>query len=48
MKVYWIVAAVATAAGIKINKYDGPLPAQYDPKEQGDSFMHRIIRTYGD
>ena len=44
----FILMLLATAVeAIRVNKYDGPLPATFDPSKGGDAFMGRAIRQYG-
>ena len=38
-----LMALVATSEAVKINKFEGALPAQFDVAQGGDPFMSRII-----
>lgn len=35
---------MAVAYAVKIEKYDGPLPPQFDSNQGGDPFMEKVIR----
>ena len=48
MKSYLVLLLLAVGSTIRINKYDGPLPEQYDAAKGGDAFMNKVLRAYGE
>ena len=48
MKSYLVLLFLAVGSTIRINKYDGPLPEQYDVAQGGDAFMNKVLRAYGE
>ena len=48
MKSYIVLLLIAVSSSIKINKYDGPLPEEYDATKGGDVFMNKALRQYGE
>ena len=48
MKSYIVLLLIAVSSSIKINKYDGPLPDEYDASKGGDVFMNKALRQYGE
>ena len=48
MKSYLVLLFLAVGSTIRINKYDGPLPEQYDLAKGGDAFMNKVLRAYGE
>ena len=39
-----LIALVAVANAIQVQKYDGPLPPQFDSNQGGDPFMEKVIK----
>ena len=48
MKSYIVLLLLAVGSTIRINKYDGPLPEEYDVAKGGDAFMNKVLRAYGE
>ena len=44
MKFNYLLALMAVSSAIKVEKYDGPLPAQFDSSKGGDAFMEKVIK----
>ena len=39
-----LIAMLAVANAIQVEKYDGALPAQFDSTQGGDPFMEKVIK----